>query len=38
MTRATLLTRVPVGSVPRVGRNEPCPCRSGLKYKRCHGL
>lgn len=22
----------------KVGRNEPCPCRSGLKYKRCHGL
>lgn len=21
-----------------VGRNEPCPCGSGLKYKRCHGL
>lgn len=20
------------------GRNEPCPCGSGLKYKRCHGL
>ncbi len=20
-----------------VGRNDPCPCRSGLKYKRCHG-
>lgn len=20
-----------------VGRNEPCPCGSGLKYKRCHG-
>jgi len=19
------------------GRNEPCPCRSGLKYKHCHG-
>ena len=38
MTRATLQNPVPVGSVPRVGRNEPCPCRSGLKYKRCHGL
>ena len=29
------------GSVPRrhiirVGRNEPCPCGSGLKYKLCH--
>nr|WP_251293674.1 SEC-C metal-binding domain-containing protein [Escherichia coli] len=20
-----------------VGRNEPCPCRSGVKYKKCHG-
>jgi hypothetical protein len=20
-----------------VGRNDPCPCRSGRKYKRCHG-
>ena len=24
-------------AVPRVGRNQPCPCGSGLKYKRCHG-
>ncbi len=23
--------------VPRVGRNEPCPCGSGKKYKSCHG-
>jgi len=23
--------------VPRVGRNDPCPCGSGLKYKACHG-
>ena len=38
MTRATLITRPPAASVPRVGRNEPCPCRSGLKYKRCHGM
>src|SRR5690606_8341243 len=22
---------------PKVGRNEPCPCGSGLKYKQCHG-
>ncbi|HEY8157553.1 MAG TPA: tetratricopeptide repeat protein [Methylobacter sp.] len=21
----------------KIGRNEPCPCGSGLKYKRCHG-
>jgi SEC-C motif-containing protein len=23
---------------PRVGRNDPCPCGSGKKYKKCHGL
>ncbi|KKW69048.1 preprotein translocase subunit SecA [Lampropedia cohaerens] len=23
--------------VPRVGRNDPCPCGSGKKYKHCHG-
>ncbi|MEW6995999.1 preprotein translocase subunit SecA [Colwelliaceae bacterium MEBiC 14330] len=23
--------------IPRVGRNEPCPCGSGKKYKHCHG-
>ena len=23
--------------VPRVGRNEPCPCGSGKKFKQCHG-
>jgi hypothetical protein len=23
--------------VPKVGRNVPCPCRSGRKYKHCHG-
>ncbi|WP_366816869.1 SEC-C metal-binding domain-containing protein [Myxococcus xanthus] len=21
----------------KVGRNEPCPCGSGRKFKRCHG-
>ncbi len=21
----------------KVGRNEPCPCGSGKKYKQCHG-
>jgi preprotein translocase subunit SecA len=24
-------------SEPEVGRNDPCPCRSGKKYKKCHG-
>ena len=23
--------------VPNVGRNEPCPCGSGKKFKKCHG-
>ncbi|MFT4197195.1 MAG: SEC-C metal-binding domain-containing protein [Pseudoxanthomonas sp.] len=23
--------------VAKVGRNEPCPCGSGRKYKQCHG-
>ena len=23
---------------PKVGRNEPCPCGSGKKYKKCHGV
>ena len=22
---------------PKVGRNEPCPCGSGKKFKKCHG-
>lgn len=25
-------------AVKVVGRNEPCPCGSGVKYKRCHGV
>jgi len=27
----------PVGGYDKVGRNEPCPCGSGKKYKKCHG-
>ncbi len=26
-----------VNAVPKVGRNDPCPCCSGKKYKQCHG-
>jgi preprotein translocase subunit SecA len=26
-----------LNDVPRVGRNDPCPCGSGKKYKHCHG-
>jgi preprotein translocase subunit SecA len=29
--------RQPVKAGPKVGRNEPCWCGSGKKYKRCHG-
>lgn len=29
--------RRPVKAQPRVGRNDPCPCGSGKKYKNCHG-
>ncbi len=27
----------PSKSLPKVGRNDPCPCGSGKKYKKCHG-
>jgi preprotein translocase subunit SecA len=27
----------PAQAGPRVGRNDPCPCGSGKKYKHCHG-
>ncbi|OGI38517.1 MAG: preprotein translocase subunit SecA [Candidatus Muproteobacteria bacterium RBG_16_64_10] len=27
----------PVRTGPKVGRNDPCPCGSGKKYKQCHG-
>ncbi|MCR4465274.1 MULTISPECIES: preprotein translocase subunit SecA [unclassified Burkholderia] len=27
----------PGGEMPKVGRNDPCPCGSGKKYKQCHG-
>ncbi len=30
--------RTPVARGETVGRNEPCPCGSGKKYKKCHGL
>jgi uncharacterized protein len=22
---------------PKIGRNDPCPCGSGKKFKKCHG-
>jgi uncharacterized protein YecA (UPF0149 family) len=24
-------------TVDKVGRNDPCPCGSGKKFKKCHG-
>lgn len=30
-------TKAPAGEMPRVGRNELCPCGSGKKFKHCHG-
>jgi preprotein translocase subunit SecA len=30
-------TRLLADQVPKVGRNDPCPCGSGKKYKLCHG-
>ncbi len=30
-------TKKPVKSDKKVGRNDPCPCGSGKKYKKCHG-
>jgi preprotein translocase subunit SecA len=27
----------PRRDAPKVGRNDPCPCGSGKKYKKCHG-
>jgi hypothetical protein len=43
LRRMELRLRSPAPSQPStspsrsVGRNEPCPCGSGVKYKRCHG-
>ncbi len=30
-------SRQPALAGPKVGRNDPCPCGSGKKYKHCHG-
>ncbi len=35
--RPDLVAETKAEPVPRVGRNDPCPCGSGRKYKRCHG-
>ena len=28
---------LPIHAEPKIGRNDPCPCGSGKKYKQCHG-
>jgi preprotein translocase subunit SecA len=33
----TQVKRTPVQAGPKIGRNDPCPCGSGKKYKSCHG-
>lgn len=34
---AMVKPRPVVREQPKVGRNDPCPCGSGAKYKKCHG-
>ncbi len=36
--RGPLAGGATVGALPEVGRNDPCPCGSGKKYKKCHGI
>ncbi|MBS1609929.1 MAG: preprotein translocase subunit SecA [Bacteroidetes bacterium] len=33
----TAVKQEPIKVGPKVGRNDPCPCGSGKKYKHCHG-
>jgi hypothetical protein len=37
VSRASLSSSTTIRSEPKVGRNDPCPCGSGRKYKHCHG-
>ncbi len=34
---STPVKQAPVRVEPKIGRNDPCPCGSGKKYKNCHG-
>ena len=34
---AEAVRKEPVKVGPKIGRNDPCPCGSGKKYKNCHG-
>ena len=33
----TVVKQQPIVVGPKVGRNDPCPCGSGKKFKNCHG-
>jgi preprotein translocase subunit SecA len=33
----TMVKQEPIKVGPKVGRNDPCPCGSGKKFKNCHG-
>ena len=33
----TPVKQQPIVAGPKIGRNDPCPCGSGKKYKACHG-
>ena len=37
VNRQSEAPKQPVKAQPKVGRNDPCPCGSGKKYKNCHG-
>ena len=34
---ASSVAPYPAPGQPKIGRNDPCPCGSGKKYKKCHG-
>ena len=34
---STPVKQAPIRVEPKIGRNDPCPCGSGKKYKNCHG-
>lgn len=36
-SRGVFVTGTQTRKVAKVGRNDPCPCGSGKKFKRCHG-
>jgi len=33
-----VMAETAIRNAPKVGRNDPCPCGSGKKYKQCHGV